>query len=64
MLQPANLLDILRNFTLFKTSGGRTIKLVPRYQQYRTVHEAIGPTSTTSANPKQTALPCPSFTKA
>jgi type I site-specific restriction-modification system R (restriction) subunit len=42
MLQPANLLDILRNFTLFKTSGGRTIKLVPRYQQYRAVHEAIG----------------------
>ena len=42
MLEPANLLDILRNFTLFKTSGGRTIKLVPRYQQYRAVHEAIG----------------------
>ncbi|MEG4988665.1 HsdR family type I site-specific deoxyribonuclease [Microcoleus sp. BR0-C5] len=42
MLQPANLLDILRNFTLFKTSGGRTIKLIPRYQQYRAVHEAIG----------------------
>ncbi|MEP0802770.1 type I restriction endonuclease subunit R [Funiculus sociatus] len=42
MLQPAKLLDILRNFTLFKTSGGRTIKLVPRYQQYRAVHEAIG----------------------
>lgn len=41
MLQPANLLDILRNFTLFKTSGGRTIKLAPRYQQYRAVHEAI-----------------------
>jgi type I restriction enzyme R subunit len=42
MLHPANLLDILRNFTLFKTSGGRTIKLVPRYQQYRAVHQAIG----------------------
>jgi type I restriction enzyme R subunit len=42
MLHPTNLLDILRNFTLFKTSGGRTIKLVPRYQQYRAVHEAIG----------------------
>lgn len=42
MLNPANFLDILRNFTLFKTSGGRTIKLVPRYQQYRAVHEAIG----------------------
>ncbi|MEG4584719.1 HsdR family type I site-specific deoxyribonuclease [Microcoleus sp. MOSTC5] len=42
VLQPANLLDILRNFTLFKTSGGHTIKLAPRYQQYRAVHEAIG----------------------
>jgi len=42
MLHPVNLLDILRNFTLFKTSGGRTIKLAPRYQQYRAVHEAIG----------------------
>ncbi|MEG4521028.1 MULTISPECIES: HsdR family type I site-specific deoxyribonuclease [unclassified Microcoleus] len=42
MLQPANLLDILQNFTLFKASGGRTIKLAPRYQQYRAVHEAIG----------------------
>ncbi|MEP0859255.1 HsdR family type I site-specific deoxyribonuclease [Trichocoleus sp. DQ-U1] len=41
MLHPANLLDILRNFTLFKTSGGRTIKLLPRYQQYRAVHEAL-----------------------
>jgi type I restriction enzyme R subunit len=41
MLQPANLLDILRNFTLFKTSGGRTIKLAPRYQQYRAVHKSI-----------------------
>ncbi|MEG4025365.1 HsdR family type I site-specific deoxyribonuclease [Microcoleus sp. S13C4] len=41
MLQPANLLDILRNFTLFKTSDRRTIKLAPRYQQYRAVHEAI-----------------------
>ena len=42
MLHPENLLDILRHFTLFKTSGGRTIKIVPRYQQYRAVHEAIG----------------------
>jgi type I restriction enzyme R subunit len=41
MLEPANLLDILRNFTLFKTSGGRTIKLAPRYQQYRAVHKSI-----------------------
>ncbi len=41
MLHPANLLDIQRNFTLFTTSGGRTIKVVPHYQQYRAVHAAI-----------------------
>jgi type I restriction enzyme R subunit len=41
MLHPTNLLDILHNFTLFKTSGGRTIKIVPRYQQYRAVCEAL-----------------------
>ncbi|MEI2583880.1 type I restriction endonuclease [Scytonema sp. PRP1] len=41
MLNPTNLLDILRNFTLYETSGGRTIKIVPRYQQYRAVQEAI-----------------------
>ncbi|MBD2438102.1 type I restriction endonuclease subunit R [Nostoc sp. FACHB-110] len=41
MLNPANLIDILHNFTLFKTSGGRTIKIVPRYQQYRAVHQAL-----------------------
>ncbi|MBW4595961.1 MAG: HsdR family type I site-specific deoxyribonuclease [Brasilonema angustatum HA4187-MV1] len=41
MLNPANLLDILRNFTLYETSGGRTTKIVSRYQQYRAVLEAI-----------------------
>lgn len=41
MLQPARLLDILRNFTLYQNSGGRTIKIVARYQQYRAVHKAI-----------------------
>ncbi|MGH1394696.1 MAG: type I restriction endonuclease subunit R [Trichormus sp.] len=41
MLNPANLIDILHNFTLFKTSGDRTIKIVPRYQQYRAVHKAL-----------------------
>lgn len=42
MLNLENLLDIVRHFTLFKSSGGRTIKIVPRYQQYRAVHGAIG----------------------
>ena len=41
MLHPTNLLDIIKNFTLFKTSSGRTIKIVPRYQQYRAVHKAL-----------------------
>lgn len=41
MLRPAHLLDIIRNFVLFMQSGPRRIKLVPRYQQFRTVHEAI-----------------------
>jgi type I restriction enzyme R subunit len=41
MLRPAHLLDIVRNFTLFKQDAGRTIKVVARYQQFRAVHEAI-----------------------
>ncbi len=32
MLHPARLLDLLRNFSLFQTVGGRTIKIVARYQ--------------------------------
>ena len=41
MLTPANLLDIVRHFTLFMTTGGQTTKLVCRYQQYRGVVKAI-----------------------
>lgn len=41
MLNPSNLLDILHNFTLFETSSDRTIKIIPRYQQYRAVLAAI-----------------------
>ncbi|MEP4545222.1 MAG: type I restriction endonuclease subunit R [Saccharospirillum sp.] len=41
MLDKANLLDIVRHFTLFMTTGGQTIKLVCRYQQYRGVVKAI-----------------------
>lgn len=40
MLQPATLLDIVRHFTLFLEIGGRTIKAVCRYQQYRAVQLA------------------------
>jgi type I restriction enzyme R subunit len=41
MLTPELLLDIVRHFTLFMPTGGRTIKVVARYQQYRAVHRAI-----------------------
>lgn len=41
MLTPANLLDIVRHYTLFTEVGGRRIKLVARYQQYRAVHRAL-----------------------
>lgn len=40
MLQPATLLDIVRHFTLFLEVGGRTIKAVCRYQQFRAVQLA------------------------
>lgn len=40
MLRPAHLLDIVRHFTLFMETGGRTIKVVCRYQQFRAVQAA------------------------
>jgi len=41
MLTPANLLDIVRHFMLFMSTGGQTIKLVCRYQQFRAVTLAV-----------------------
>lgn len=41
MLRPANLLDIVRHFTLFMQLGGSTIKIVARYQQYRATRRAL-----------------------
>lgn len=41
MLSTANLLDIVRHFTLFMQAGGQTVKLVCRYQQFRAVNKAI-----------------------
>ncbi|MGB3473677.1 MAG: HsdR family type I site-specific deoxyribonuclease [Mycobacterium sp.] len=41
MLTPANLLNIIRHFTLFAEIDGRRIKLVARYQQYRAVLKAL-----------------------
>jgi type I restriction enzyme R subunit len=37
VLHPSNLLDIIRNCTLFKEND----KIIPRYQQYRAIHKAI-----------------------
>lgn len=41
MLDPANLLDIVRHYTLFMTVGGQTIKIVARYQQFRAVSKMV-----------------------
>jgi len=41
-LHPERLIDILRNFILFKTDEGKLIKIAPRYQQYRAIQKAIG----------------------
>lgn len=41
MFPKANLLDIVRHFTLFTESSGRRFKMVARYQQYRAVRKAM-----------------------
>lgn len=41
MLEPARLLDVIRHFILFSQTGGQTVKLICRYQQYRAVNKAI-----------------------
>jgi len=42
MLDPDNLLEIIRNFTLFSTNDkGEAIKIVGRYQQFRAVKLAV-----------------------
>lgn len=41
MLEPTNLLDIVRHFTLFAEEGGKRFKLVARYPQFRAVHKAL-----------------------
>ena len=42
MLDPDNLLDLVRDFTLFSTNDkGETIKIVGRYQQFRAVKKAL-----------------------
>jgi len=41
MLVPETLLDIIRNFTLYMNVVSKTVKVIPRYQQYRAVNKAI-----------------------
>jgi len=41
MLRPAHLLDIIRHFTLFHTIGGKEVKVVCRYQQFRAASYAV-----------------------
>lgn len=42
LLRPSHLLDALRSFTVFTTTeDGVRIKVVPRYQQFRSVHVAL-----------------------
>lgn len=41
MFDPANFLDLLRNFIIFEPVEGRLIKKVARYQQYRAVNKVI-----------------------
>lgn len=41
VLRPERLLDILQNFVIFMQVDGRTVKIAPRYQQYRAVVKAM-----------------------
>lgn len=41
MLRPEILLDIVRHYMLFGDSGGKTKKIIPRYQQYRAATKAV-----------------------
>jgi len=41
MFKKDRLIDLIQNFTVFKEEGGGMIKMMARYQQYRTVQKAI-----------------------
>ena len=41
LLEKNNLLDVMRNFLLFETDNGATVKKICRYQQFRAVNKAI-----------------------
>ena len=41
LLEPRNLLDIVRNFVVFEVEGGRTVRKLTRYRQFIAVNEAL-----------------------
>ena len=41
LLEPRNLLDIVRNFVVFEVEGGRTVRKLARYQQFVAVNKAM-----------------------
>ena len=42
LLEPRNLLDIVRNFVVFEVEGGRSVRKLTRYKQFIAVNEAMG----------------------
>ena len=41
LLEPRNLLDIVRNFVVFEVEGGRSVRKLTRYRQFIAVNEAL-----------------------
>ena len=41
LLAPVTLLDILRDYVVYEPEGGKLVKKLPRYQQYRAVRAAL-----------------------
>ena len=41
LLEPGNLLDVVRNFVVFEVEGGRTVRKLTRYRQFIAVNEAM-----------------------
>ena len=41
LLEPRNLLDVVRNFVVFEVEGGRTVRKLTRYRQFIAVNEAM-----------------------
>ena len=41
LLEPSNLLDIVRNFVVFEVEGGRAVRKLTRYRQFIAVNQAM-----------------------